>query len=271
MSSRTSPESQTLSFYPAPPPPLELQVSTSSEHACPYLSGRIALSRGFQCRRVPGWAHQLLMDAGFRRSGKIFYQPVCPGCRACTALRVRVGSFRPGKSLRRIERRNRDLSLGFGVPSLTDEKHALYRRYLERRHDGKMASEREDLEAFLYRSPTETLEVCYRGPGGRLLAVGICDRTPVALSSVYFYFDPDEGPRSLGTFGSLVELRLAESLGLAYYYPGFWIEGCRKMSYKTRLRPCELLGTDAVWRPFEELGEAAELARGPLTLRGSGQ
>jgi arginine-tRNA-protein transferase len=200
---------------------------------------------------MPGWLYQALMDAGFRRSGDVFYQNACPGCRACEALRVPVDGFRPGKSQRRLRRRNADLALAFGRPTLTDEKHDLYVRYLAARHDGKMSADRQELEDFLYRSPTDTLEVCYRDPTGRLLGAGLCDLTPVALSSVYFFFDPDEVRRGLGIFSALVEIDLAGRLGLAWYYPGFWVRSCPKMAYKTAFRPCELLGTDGQWRPFE--------------------
>jgi arginine-tRNA-protein transferase len=196
------------------------------------------------------------MDAGFRRAGDAFYQMVCPRCRACTPLRVPVRGFRPTKGQRRVLRKSADLSLAFGRPALTDEKLALYRRYLQGRHDGRMSTDPGDLEEFLYRSPTRTLEVTYRNPAGTLLAVGICDQTPLALSSVYFYFEPEEARRGLGTFGSLIEIELARSLGLPYYYLGLWVEGCPKMEYKARLRPCEVLGTDGLWRALREASPA---------------
>lgn len=244
------PSPQVFCHYPGLPVPLEIPVSTAPPQPCPYLPGRTAVSRGFGCQVVPGWAYQLLMDAGFRRSGRVFYQPICPGCRACVAVRVPVAGFLVSKGQRRVEARNGDLRLELGPPVLTDEKHALYRAYLEARHDGQMGVERGEFEDFLYRSPTDTVEVCYRAGDGRLLAVGICDRTPLALSSVYFYFDPEENRRSLGIFGMLAEVRLACSLRLPYYYPGFWVEGCPKMAYKARLRPLEFLGTDGTWRAF---------------------
>lgn len=241
---------QESSFFPGLPVPLGLVVVTTPAHGCPYLPGRTSVSRGFRCAQMPGWLYQTLMDAGFRRSGDVFYQNVCPGCRSCSALRIPVDGFRPGKSRRRISRRNADLTLSLGRPSLTDEKHALYARYLEARHDGTMSTDREQLEDFLYRSPTETLEVCYRDPEDRLVGVGLCDLTPLALSSVYFYFDPGQGRRSLGIFSASVEIDMARRLGLRWYYPGFWVEGCPKMEYKAQLGSCELLRTDGHWRPF---------------------
>lgn len=243
---------QRMSFFPALPVPLGLEVSTTQPHPCPYLAGRVAVSRGFACGDVPGWVYQELMDAGFRRSGRVFYQMACPGCRACVPIRVPVNTFRPSKSQRRVLRRNRDLGISLGRPRLTAEKADLYARYLAARHDRQMAADAPELEDFLYRSPTRTVEVCLRSPEGRLAGVGICDRTPLALSSVYFYFEPDFPRRSLGVFGSLVELRAARVLGLRYYYLGYWVRGCPKMEYKEAFRPCELLGTDGLWRPFGE-------------------
>ncbi|MBI5018288.1 MAG: arginyltransferase [Deltaproteobacteria bacterium] len=239
------------SIEPALPVPLGIPVVTAPPHECPYLPGRISVSRGFRCEKMPGGLYQALMDAGFRRSGDVFYQNVCPGCRACAALRVPCVGFEPRKSQRRVRRRNADLTLTVARPALSDEKHDLYVRYLTARHDGTMSTDREQLQEFLYRSPGETLEVCYRNPTGRLVGVGVCDLTPRALSSVYFYFAPDQARRSLGIFSATVEIDLGRRLGLAWYYPGFWVAGCHKMEYKASLRPSELLGTDGRWRPFD--------------------
>ncbi len=239
-----------MCHFPALPVPLGLEVATTPPHACPYLPGRTAVSRGFLCDAVPGWAYQALMDAGFRRSGRVFYQMACPGCRACAPIRVPVATFRPRRSQRRVGGRNRDLELTVGPPAFSTEKADLYARYLAARHDRQMSGNIGELKDFLYRSPTETLEVSYRDPKGRLVGAGICDQTPKALSTVYFFFDPDLGQRGLGIFSSLVEIEMARSLGLPYYYLGYWVRGCPKMEYKAGFGPCELLGTDGIWRPF---------------------
>jgi arginine-tRNA-protein transferase len=193
------------------------------------------------------------MDAGFRRSGKVIYQPTCRGCRQCVSLRVLVDRFKPNKSQRRCARRNVDLIIEQGEPTATDEKFELYRRYVTRWHARNTAAtldsanDREAFESFLYDSPVDTIEFTYRDQSKRLLAVGICDRARLSLSSVYFYFDPADGRRSLGTFGAIHELSVARALAIPFYYLGFWVRGCSAMAYKANFRPHQVLLPDGRW------------------------
>ena len=234
--------------YPAWESPVRVRLTVMPEHACAYLPGRMAQSRGFLVDQMPGRVYHHLMNAGFRRSGKLIYQPVCRGCRQCLPIRVPVARFAPNKSQRRCDRRYADLQQSIGSPVATDEKWELYRRYVADWHGGQ-ADDRASFEAFLYESPVETIELCHRDAAGRLLAVGICDLCAESLSSVYFYFDPSEAARGLGTFGALREIQLSQQLSLPYYYLGYWIDGCRAMSYKSQYRVHEMLHPDNVWRP----------------------
>lgn len=234
-----------------------LPLTAAPPQPCPYLPDRVSVSVGFACDRLPGAAYEQLLDLGFRRSGRIVYRPECPGCRSCVPLRVPVERFEPSRSQRRALRRNDDLAVEVGPPRFTQEKHRLYRRYLEARHPGGMTGQEGELAEFLCRSPTETLELCFRDGGGVLRGVSVCDLTPGVLSSVYCYVDPDEPRRSLGVASSLVEIRLARALGRPYYHLGYWVEGSPKMTYKDRFRPCELLRADGRWRPLVPVsGEA---------------
>jgi arginine-tRNA-protein transferase len=192
------------------------------------------------------------MDAGFRRSGKVVYQPVCPGCRQCVPLRVPVASFTPSKSQRRAWRRNQDLTVTIAPPEPTLEKHDLYERYRRDWHGSADPPSWEQFVSFLYDSPTQTLEFSYRDGAGHLLGIGICDLSPKSLSSVYFYFDPAQSGRALGTFSALYEIDWARRAGIPHYYLGYWVAGCTAMAYKNTFRPCELLGTDGVWRPWAD-------------------
>lgn len=229
------------------PPPVKVALTLCPEHVCVYLPGRLARFRAFASSGFDSDLYRQFMDANFRRSGEIFYQPVCPGCHACVQIRVPVARFVPCKSQRRALRRNQDLKVTYGAPQPTDEKFAMYLRYNSARH-GPKEDDRRAFEMFLYESPVQTLEGEYRDPSGRLLGVGICDFSSTSLSSVYFYFDPAESTRGLGTYSALVEIDLAKQIGLPYYYLGYWVAGSRSMEYKRRFKPYELLGTDGVWR-----------------------
>jgi len=239
-----------FSYFPAIPPPLPLSLTTLPEHACSYLPGKTARSRGVWASRVPAELYRRFMDAGFRRSGKLIYQPICARCRECQSIRVPVNTFAPDKSQRRAWRKNPDITVTIAPPMASDETYALYMRYVRQWHSRESAEDSpEAFGRFLYDSPTESLEFRYRNPLGQLLAVGICDISSDALSSVYFFFDPAESQRSLGTFGALYELQYTKANLLKYYYLGYWIKSCGSMSYKARFRPCELLGADGNWVP----------------------
>ncbi len=233
----------------------------TSPSPCPYLTGR-------EERKIftrlsgddPALLHDTLADMGFRRSQNIAYRPACVGCNACTSARVPVADFHPGKNLARISKRNKDLRLGFGGTTATIEQYHLLRRYLNTRHgDGGMAA----MDAFDYQmmvedSPITTYLLELRKPEGedegRLLAACITDVVGDGLSMVYSFFDPKEDHRSLGSFMILRHIELAREMGLSYVYLGYWIEGSRKMHYKTRFRPLELLGPSG-WQIYTGMSD----------------
>jgi arginine-tRNA-protein transferase len=247
--------------YPSMPPPVDVRLIGLPAHACSYLPERQATSRAFFAGRMSPELYHDFMDAGFRRSGRVVYQPICKGCRRCLSLRVPVEQFRPDKSQRRSVRRNADLVIAQGPPIPTDEKFVLYRKYIEQWHGGELKpddddeyeDDRQSFESFLYESPVESIEFTYRTPRGELLAVGICDVSRRSLSSVYFYFDPAQAKRGLGTFGAMHELSVARAAGIPYYYLGYWVRGCAAMQYKANFRPCQLLMPDGRWCDGQDL------------------
>jgi arginine-tRNA-protein transferase len=224
--------------HPAPGPPFP----------CPYLPDRLARHVTLVPSPLLPGVYGSLMDLNFRRSGPVFYRPACQGCSECRMLRLPVRAFRPSRAQRRAWARNQDLVVRVGRPlsQVSEEKRRLYARYLEARHDGQMAGSREELEAFLYRSPIRTLEVEYRHHE-RLLAVGIADLEPQALSAVYCYFDPDTPARSLGVFNVLFLIEECRRRELAHLYLGYFVAGSPVMAYKAGYRPSEVLGADGHW------------------------
>ncbi|MEO7071571.1 MAG: arginyltransferase [Rhodanobacter sp.] len=220
-------------------------------HACGYFPGRTAQNlvvdpAAPDLRQLYGVA----LEHGFRRAGGHVYLPQCIGCSACTPCRVDVARFAPDRAQKRCLRRNADLSMCEVAPRYSDERFALYARYLHSRHAGGGMDDAlpEDFDRFLTApwSPTRFLE--FR-QGSRLLALAVTDICAGGLSAVYTCFDPDETARSLGTYAILQQIALARATGIAWLYLGFWIDGHPKMDYKRRFRPLQIRSAGG-WLPM---------------------
>lgn len=231
----------------------ELALLGEMDEPCPYLPDQTARFR-FLDGRFAGNFYRELMDFGHRRNGLFIYRPVCAGCNACEVLRVPLRDFKRNKEQRRIWNRGlRTFQAALVRPEYSDERAALYRRYLREVHGSlRDTPENSHYSQFLVQSciPEHTCELQFRD-GDRLVAVTLIDLFGDALSSVYAYYDPDYARYSPGTYSALTEIALGQRLGLAYYYPGYYIADCRSMRYKARFRPCELrrIGED-YWFPF---------------------
>lgn len=222
----------------------------SPESPCPYLPGLMQQSEAYLCETLDGATYEKLMSSGFRRGGMVVYRPVCSACSACVPLRVLVKRFKPTRSMRRVWTRNAEVRVEQDDLVPTDEKHAIYQRYLATQHDGTMSQKYDAFVEFLYDSPAETVEYCYR-IGDRLIGVSIVDRCPDGLSTVYMFFEPQMHRRSLGTFSILWEIEHCRRANLPYYYLGYHIADSRTMAYKARFRPAEALDAEHRWIPFE--------------------
>lgn len=209
--------------------------------ACPYLPDREARHVTLVPRPLSASVYHALMDLNFRRMGRVFYRPVCEACSACRMLRVAVADFAPSRAQRRARLRNDDVSVRTGAPQPSREKLELYRAYLAARHLGAMDGSAEEFEGFLYSSDIDTLEVEYR-LGERLLGVGIVDVAPLALSAVYFYFDPSQAARSPGVFNVLWLVDEARRRGVPWLYLGYYVAEAETMRYKASFRPKQVLG-----------------------------
>ncbi len=217
-----------------------------SSDPCPYIPGQMATFRYGNGHLIDGH-YQDLLDWGYRRNGRFVYRPVCTACQECWVLRVPVAEFQRTKSQRRVWNKGRKVfSVKWGAPSYTPEKAALYARYLAYQHDTEEAPmDEERYSSFLVDSCLDyaTLEFQYH-VDGKLAGVGIADRLEHALSTVYFYFDPDFAVLSPGTWSALFELEFAARCGLDHYYLGYYIPGCGAMNYKSRFQPCEIKQPD---------------------------
>jgi arginine-tRNA-protein transferase len=229
------------------------QFYLTAPSPCPYLPGR-------QERKVfthlvgnrAGELNDLLTHGGFRRSQSIAYRPACDQCHACVSVRVIANEFRPSRNFRKVMARNADLVGQSRSAVPTSEQYSIFRAYLDQRHRlGGMADMTVlDYAMMIEDSHVETRLIEYRrrpagdlvtSGQGELIAVALTDILGDGLSMVYSFFEPSEESRSLGTFMILDHIARARRMGLPYVYLGYWIDGSRKMSYKSRFLPQQRL------------------------------
>ncbi|MFC0410433.1 arginyltransferase [Roseomonas elaeocarpi] len=223
---------------------------TTAPLPCPYLEGRTERKIVTELIGSEGEAlHDRLSRAGFRRSHNIAYAPVCPGCRSCIPIRIRVASFSPDKTQRKIARLNAAVQSREVAPRATAEQFALFQRYQRDRHgDGDMAAMGfYDYRAMVEDTPITTSLVEFRDEPDRLVGACLTDVLEDGLSAVYSFYDLSLERRSLGTYAILWLVSHAAKLGLPYVYLGYWVPQSRKMAYKARFRPSEIL-TGGAWR-----------------------
>jgi arginine-tRNA-protein transferase len=192
---------------------------------------------------------------GWRRFGHTLFRPQCPGCAACRSLRVVVDRFRPDRSQRRARKANEgEVALRISEPRVTRSRLALYDRYHDFQADFKgwpqhPAKDPESYFESFVCNPFPVEEWCYY-LGKDLVGVGYVDVLPEGLSAIYFFYEPDERRRSLGTWNVLCVIDEAARRRLPHVYLGYHVAGCRSLEYKARFVPNETLGPDGIWRPF---------------------
>ncbi len=227
---------------------------TTAPLPCPYVAGRVERKVVTEITGPEAESlHDRLSRAGFRRSHNIAYAPVCPSCQACIPIRIPVKNFQPDRTLRKIVKANA-LVEGFEVSSrATTEQYQLFQRYQRVRHgEGDMATMSfYDYRAMVEDTPIDTFIVEFRDPDDRMVAACLSDRLGDGLSAVYSFFAPGLEKRSLGTYTILWLIERAKLLGLPYVYLGYWVPESRKMAYKARFRPSEVL-IGGAWRMLTE-------------------
>jgi arginyl-tRNA--protein-N-Asp/Glu arginylyltransferase len=227
---------------------------TTAPLPCPDLSGRTERKVVTELAGVTAESlHDRLSRGGFRRSHNIAYAPVCPACNACVPIRIRAREFQPNRTQKRIAKLNADLTISEMPPRATAEQYQLFQRYQHARHgEGDMATMSfYDYRAMVEDTPIETSIVEFRDRQERLLGACLTDRLGDGLSAVYSFFTPDSDERSLGTQAIIWLVQRAVELDLPHVYLGYWVEESRKMAYKAKFKPSEILRAGQ-WRQLDD-------------------
>lgn len=225
----------------------------SHTHTCSYLEGRLAMNLFVDpYSTVDTQLYSDLITQGFRRSGKFFYRPQCPGCSECVPVRIPVHQFIANRSQKRCWNRNRSvLKVNHRDARYRKEHYRLYRKYISTRHQGG-GMDKPDVESYMAYLCETTVDTSFLEfhLQEELVAVSVIDWLDNGISSVYTYFDPELKNRSLGVFSILWQIEEAKRCNLNYLYLGYWIQDCKKMNYKSQFQTLELFRNER-WRTWD--------------------
>ena len=231
---------------------------TSPPGPCGYLPDRQWKLRYEVVRELTAEEYAAILSQGWRRFGYSLFRPECDSCNECKSVRLVARNFRPSRTQQRVRKLNTvEVQLTIGEPEITEEKMQLYLKYHAFQSDMKgwpehrAVSESDYAESFVDH-PFPTEEWQYR-IDGKLIGVGYVDALPTGLSAIYFYYDPEERWRSLGTWNVMRVIEEAAVRNLEYVFLGFYVSECRSLSYKANFRPNELLDLrTGLWLPYRE-------------------
>jgi leucyl-tRNA---protein transferase len=201
--------------------------------------------------------YQQRLERGWRHFGHALFHPQCPSCHSCQSLRVPASRFTLSRSQHRAWKLNESkIRVEIGRPAVSIAKLKLHDKFhrFQSHKKGWPLHEPKDTDTYsssFIENPFHVHEWCYY-LGTRLVGVGYVDELPDSLSAIYFFYDPEERKRSLGTFNVLRVIEHAKERRLHHVYLGYYVEGCKSLEYKASFRPNEILGTDGLWHPFRE-------------------
>lgn len=224
---------------------------------------QLGITESFTCNYLPDKQERLLvatdsrlhntekyswlMSEGFRRSGDQVYRPYCLNCRACKSLRVIVDQFTPSKSQKRVLKKNQSFNIKVSS-NVSESYYPLYEQYINTLHsDGSMfPANLQQFNSFLGNNITQQLFIEIYS-NDTLVAVAVTDVLLDALSAVYTFYQPKLQSSSLGVFAILKQIEITMVMEKKHLYLGYQIDECKKMNYKNRYYPHQIL-QDNCWQ-----------------------
>ncbi|MDK9708426.1 MAG: arginyltransferase [Desulforhopalus sp.] len=191
-------------------------------------------------------AMELFLAAGYRRNGNNLYNMYCRECAACIPIRLHPEEFSANRNQRRTLARNQDVVKALSPLQPTREEYLLCEKFLQTRYPRENNTAIGYFRDFFVNSIVNSAELQYR-VDGRLVGSAIIDIGYNWMNAVYFYFDPDESKRSLGTYNILCLIELCREWDIEFLYLGYFIPPVPAMSYKGSFHPHYLL-VDNNWQ-----------------------
>ncbi|MGP1562038.1 MAG: arginyltransferase [Helicobacteraceae bacterium] len=233
----------------------------ATDKPCPYIAGKKSDTKYFWIENCSVGEYDKLLQRGYRRFGKLFFNPICSDCFECLSVRINVKDFVLRRSFKRVLNKNRDVKVLFRRPSLTKAHLDLHQKYhsdmnLRRNWNTEETTREHYYSSFVDGYMDYGYEFLYV-LGGKIIGVALVDVLPEGVSAIYCFYDPDHRDRSIGTFSILNHINFCLANGLQYVYLGYWVRENISLKYKEKFKPFEVLAgrpdlnTPAIWERYD--------------------
>lgn len=212
---------------------------------CPYGLPHVATFNQATFAPLSEHAMELFLAAGYRRNGNCLYNMRCAACQACTPIRLHPHDFKANRNQRRTLAKNHDIEVSILPLRPNLECMQLCDAFLQARYPGENNTAQGYYRDFFLNSIVNSAQVQYRVKD-RLVGNAIIDLGYNWLNAVYFFFDPQESQRSLGTHNILSLIELCQQWEVERLYLGYVIDSVPAMSYKKNFKPYYLF-LDHLW------------------------
>jgi len=203
---------------------------------CPYGLPHVATFHQATFAPLSERAMELFLAAGYRRNGNCLYTMRCRDCAECIPTRIHPDEFCLNRNQKRTIEKNSDIDMVLLPSGGNSENIALCEKFLQVRYPKENNSARGYYREFFLNSIVDSIQMQFR-INDRLVGTSILDIGANWLNGVYFYFDPDEAKRSLGTYNILQLIKICQRWGIGYLYLGYYISDVSAMSYKEKFNP----------------------------------
>lgn len=171
-------------------------------------------------------------------------------------LRIRLSTYRPSSSARRIRRRCAHLQVRISPFTITPEIEALYARYRESVSHTVPPSAHEYLLDAQCNNAFDSRLIEVRD-AGRLVAAGFFDVGAGCSAGILHIYEPGRARFSPGKHLYLEAIEYSLQQGHQYYYPGYLSPETEKFDYKLFADPCS---TELYLRPLRRWVPYSEVA-----------
>ncbi|WP_127715806.1 arginyltransferase [Halobacteriovorax sp. HLS] len=205
----------------------------SPQAQCPYLESEHSKQQYFFASEIDADEMNELLNSGWRKFGAYLFRPACEACKKCTPTRIDITNFTLNKKQRKLMKKKEFFQIKRSSLYYDPIFYSIFKNHSKERFsqtEEEIGTEDGFIETFFFN--TSTSEIITYEMDNTIIAWGIIDIASESISSVYFAFDPSFSKYSLGKLSILIEIEIAQTLGLKSYHLGYYVEGNSAMSYK---------------------------------------